>query len=101
MSYYKLIDGIEKGKTVKVKMTCGKEIVTKYINVFPDTRYDLPDDDAFIESLENIVVTESYCDDLIQRLETAGIDYEIEYCKGCGGRIRQVTYRLIEVVKDQ
>lgn len=34
-------------------------------------------------------------------LKDVGADYEVIFCKSCGGRVRKIEYRNVEVIEDE
>lgn len=86
----------------KTKTINGRDIVTwnNYIRIAPNEVLKT-DDKALIEFLEGYKIKLRYNAELEKALQQNGVPYEVEYCKSCGGRIRKISYRPIEVIKDE
>lgn len=97
--YYKLIDAIETPTTLNVARL--QNGITKYghIRLDPGKKYELDEDRIFISSLKNAKVQKRYSKELAERLDTFQIPYEETICKSCGGRIKKLSYAVVEVVE--
>ena len=42
-----------------------------------------------------------YNAELEEALKQNGVPYETEYCKSCGGRIKKISYRVVEVMDNE
>lgn len=77
----------------------GREIVVTERNkmkLVPNVEY-VTDDKATIEFLRSQKAKLRYNEQTIRALESAGVPYEIEYCRSCGGKVKKISYSLIEV----
>lgn len=97
---YKLIDGVETRQRVNVVLTKNGKAQYTTTTLLPGEIYELEDDDRFINSLRAAKVKKPYSDALKSSLDAAGISYELEQCKSCGGRIKKLVYGIIEVKED-
>lgn len=84
----------------KTKEINGKKVVTysNYIKLAPDKVYQTEDEAmlAFFRAYKRKV---RYNAELERALKQNDVPYEIEYCKTCGGRIRKISYQLVEVME--
>lgn len=86
----------------KTKVINGRELVTysNYIRLSPNTVYET-DDEAMLNFFRNYRQRVRYNANLEATLRENGVDYEIEYCKGCGGRVKKIKYKLVEVLDNE
>ena len=79
----------------------GKEIVTysNYIRLVPDKEYET-DDEAMIQFFKSYKRKVRHTAGIEEALKSAGVPYEIEYCKSCGGRVKKISYRVVEVYDE-
>ena len=82
-------------KTVNVR---GKEIVTysNYIRLSPGVEYET-DDQNMIDWFKAYKRKTRYSADLESALKANDVPYEIEMCKSCGGRVKKISYHVVEV----
>lgn len=83
------------------KVINGKSIVTysNYIRLAPNKVYE-SDDEAMLEFFRNYKRLVRYNASIEKALKDNGVPYEIEYCKSCGGRIKKISYQLVEVYDE-
>lgn len=84
----------------KTKIINGKSVVTysNYIRLAPNTVYKT-DDEAMLNFFRNYKRKVRYNAEIERALKQNNVPYEIEYCKSCGGRIKKISYRPVEVMK--
>lgn len=84
----------------QTKKINGKDIVTysNYIRLVPGIVYET-DDEAMLNFFENYKRKVRYNADLEKALKDNNVPYEIEYCKSCGGKVKKISYRVVEVLK--
>lgn len=90
-----LINNVAKTKTIN-----GREIVTysNYINLVPGEVYET-DDEAMLTFLENYERKVRYNTEIEEALKRNNVPYEVEYCKSCGGKIKKISYKVVEVIR--
>lgn len=84
----------------KTKKINGKEIVTysNYIRLVPGVIYET-DDEAMLNFFKNYKRKVRYNADIERALKNHNVPYEVEYCKSCGGKIKKISYKVVEVLK--
>lgn len=83
----------------QTKIINGRPIVVterNYMDLAPGKEYET-DDEATLEYLRTYKVKIRYNDQTVRALENEGVPYEIEYCRSCGGKVKKISYSLIEV----
>lgn len=83
----------------KTKVLNGKSIVTysNYIRLVPGVTYKT-DDEAMIEFFKNYKRKVRYNAELERALRENKVPYETEMCRSCGGKIKKISYRVVEVL---
>lgn len=86
----------------KTKVINGKPIVTysNYIRLAPNTVYKT-DDDAMLNFFRNYKRKVRYTAEIERALKENGVPYEIEMCRSCGGKIKKISYRVVEVLDNE
>ena len=86
----------------RTKVFNGKPIVTysNYIRLAPN-EVKKTDDEAMIAFFKAYRRKERYNAELEQALKDNDVPYEIEYCKTCGGRVKKISYQLVEVSDNE
>lgn len=86
----------------RTKVMNGKAIVTysNYIRLVPDKVYET-DDEAMLNFFRGYKRKVRYNAELEEALKKNGVPYETEYCKSCGGRIKKISYRVVEVMDNE
>ena len=76
----------------------GRDIVTdrNFIRLAPNTTYET-DDNALIEYFRAYRRKVRYTAQLENILKEHNVPYEIELCRSCGGKVRKISYQLVEV----
>lgn len=85
----------------KTKKISGKDIVTysNFIRLVPNEEYET-DDEAMIQFFRNHKRKVRYRSDLAKTLENAGVPFETELCKSCGGKVKKISYQIVEVYDE-
>lgn len=76
----------------------GRNIVTytNSIKLAPNEVYET-EDEAMIEWFRGYRRKVRYSKQLENTLKEAGVPYEIELCRSCGGKIQKISYQVVEV----
>lgn len=84
----------------KTKIINGKSIVTysNYINLVPGVVYKT-DDEAMLNFFRNYKRKVRYNAEVERALKENNVPYEIEMCRSCGGKIKKISYRPVEVME--
>lgn len=82
----------------KTKRVNGKDIVTysNYIRLVPGKEYET-DDEAMINWFRAYRRKVRHNSDLEAVLKSNGVPYELEMCRSCGGRVKKISYQIVEV----
>lgn len=82
----------------KTKVIHGREVITyqNYIRLSPNTEYKT-DDKAMAEWFKAYRRKANYSESLERALKANNVPYEIEYCKTCRGRVKKISYQIVEV----
>lgn len=86
----------------KSKVINGRTVVTysNYIRLAPNTVYET-DDEAMLNFFRGYKRKVRYNSELEKALKDNGVPYETEYCKSCGGRVKKISYRVVEVMDNE
>lgn len=78
----------------------GKAIVTysNYIRLAPGKVYET-DDEAMLDFFRSYKRKVRYNANLEAVLKANGVPYDIEYCKSCGGKVKKISYQVVEVME--
>ena len=104
MTQYKLNDAENVQVTInnvaKTKLVNGKAIVTysNYIRLVPGKVYET-DDEAMIDFFRAYRRKVRYTTQLESVLRMNDVPYEIEYCRSCGGKVKKISYQVVEVME--
>lgn len=84
----------------RTKKINGRDIVTysNYIKLVPNQVHET-NDEAMIAFFKAYRRKERYNAELERALKENDVPYEIEYCKSCGGRVKKISYQLVEVIE--
>lgn len=84
----------------RTKVINGKPVVTysNYIRLAPNKVYET-DDEAMISFFRSYKRKVRYNAGLEQALKKNNVPYDIEYCRSCGGKIKKISYALVEVME--
>ena len=85
----------------KTKKVNGRSIVTysNYIRLVPNEEYET-DDEAMIEFFKDYRRKVKYSSALAKTLEANNVPYETEMCRSCGGRVKKISYQIVEVYDE-
>ena len=86
----------------KTKIINGKSIVTysNYIRLAPNTVYKT-DDEAMLNFFRAYKRKVRYTAEIERALKENNVPYEIELCRSCGGKIKKISYRVVEVLDNE
>ena len=86
----------------KTKVINGKSIVTysNYIRLAPNTVYKT-DDEAMLNFFRAYKCKVRYTAEIERALKENNVPYEIEMCRSCGGKIKKISYRVVEVLDNE
>lgn len=100
--YCKLIDAIATPQTLNLARTkdYGGRKVASYtpVRFLPGEKYEVPDDDLFLQSILNCKKLENYTPEKEAALKGCGCSYEVKMCRSCGGRRKKIEYNVLEVI---
>ena len=82
----------------RTKTINGKTIVTysNYLQLAPTKEYE-SDDTAMLDWLKAYKRKVKYNSALEATLKWHDVPYEIEYCRSCGGKVKKISYQVVEV----
>ena len=85
----------------KTKTINGKDIITynHWIRLIPGEEYET-DDPAMIRWFREYRREERWSSSLESALKSANVPYETRMCKSCGGRVKKISYQVVEVIDD-
>ena len=85
----------------KTKIINGREIVTysNYIRLVPNKVYE-SDDEAMLNFFRKYRRKVRYTSDLENVLKSHDVPYDIEYCPTCGGKVKKISYQVVEVMDE-
>lgn len=85
----------------KTKIINGRSIVTysNYIRLAPGKTYET-DDEAMLNFFKSYKRKVRYNAQTEEALKENGVPYEIEYCRSCGGRVKKISYQIVEVFDE-
>lgn len=83
----------------KTKIINGRKITTysNFIKLAPGKVYET-DDEAMIEFFKAYRREVRYNAELEQALKENNVPYELKYCRSCGGKVKKISYPLVEVI---
>lgn len=86
----------------KTKNINGKDIITysNYIRLAPGGTYQT-DDEAMIAFFKAYKRKVRYNAELERALKENNVPYEIEFCKSCGGKVKKISYGVVEVLDNE
>ena len=82
------------------KIVNGKKIVSysNYIRLAPGKVYETKDE-AMLNFFKSYKRKVRHTSDIENALKSAGVPYEVEYCRSCGGRVKKISYQVVEVLE--
>ncbi|MEI5994015.1 hypothetical protein [Candidatus Enterococcus mansonii] len=98
--YFKLIDAIDTITTLNVASQKNGATVYNHVRLKPGECHEVGNDQVFIRSLQNMQVERPYSLELVNELSSLGVKYTEKICKSCGGRIKKVSYSVIEFIDE-
>lgn len=86
----------------KTKIISGRSVVTysNYMTLAPDKVYET-DDEAMLDFFRTYKRKVRYNSHLESVLKSSGVPYEVEYCRSCGGKVKKISYRVVEVMDNE
>ena len=86
----------------KTKHINGRDVVTysNYMNLVPGVIYKT-DDEAMLNFFRNYKRKVRYNAELERALRENKVPYDVEYCRSCGGKVKKISYKVVEVLKDE
>ena len=98
---YRLIESERIPVTLRMfpKTSKGRVSYNHYQRLEPGKIYET-DDPAQIAYIKEHKEKVKYNKSLEMALKDIGADYEIVSCKSCGGRVKKIEYRNVEVVEE-
>lgn len=103
-SYFKIKDGIGAVNTIRVAKQLNG--ITRYMHIRPEPgiAYEISKeesrDSGYINSLMNAEIEKHYSVELAEELKAVGIEPVERRCKSCGGKVKKLAYKVLEVVID-
>ena len=94
-NFFKLYDLITSPQTKLIQTT---EKKYQYVTLKPKKHYKLLSDEMMAQISEKFTEKRKYSDSLKKTLDDAGMEYEIVKCRSCGGRVKKLEYKTVEVV---
>lgn len=84
----------------KTKLINGRSVVTysNFIRLVPGKVYET-DDEAMLNFFRKYKRKVRYSANLERTLRASGVPYDIEYCRSCGGKVKKISYRVVEVME--
>lgn len=85
----------------RTKDVRGKKTVaySNYIRLAPNKVYE-SDDEAMLNFFRTYKRKVRYTEGLEATLKSHGVAYETEYCRTCGGRVKKISYKVVEVFDE-
>lgn len=94
-NFFKLYDLVKSPQT-KLMQTTEKKY--QYVTIKPNKHYKLLDDELMARISEQFKEKRKYSESLEKTLKDAGMDYKVVKCRSCGGRVKKLEYKTVEVV---
>lgn len=85
----------------KSKVIGGKKRVTydNFIRLAPGEEYET-DDEAMLAWFSEHRRKVRWTEKIERTLKTHGVPYETEMCKSCGGKVKKISYQVVEVYDE-
>lgn len=102
MTHYKLIDAISVPITMYHLASKPRNVITydNYMRLEPGKTYVMPEDEILAKSITNYKVEHRYTAELEDALKACNAEYEVRLCKSCGGRVKKIKYKIVEVIEN-
>lgn len=86
----------------KTRIINGKPIVTysNYIRLTPGVIYET-DDEAMLNFFRQYKRKVRWTPQIEEALKSADVPYELEWCKVCSGKVKKISYRVVEVMDNE
>ncbi|MGM0175694.1 hypothetical protein [Enterococcus sp. DIV0800] len=97
---YQLIEPITNVQQINVAQRINGRITHGVLRLTPGKVYELEDDELFLKSLQAATVQKRYDTNLEAQLKAAGVEYQQNFCKSCGGRVKKLEYSIVKVVEE-
>ena len=94
-TYFKLYDLVTSPQTKLIQTT---DRAYQYVTIHPEKHYKLLSDEMMAQISEKFKEKRKYSESLERTLKEAGMEYKVVQCKTCGGRVRKLEYKTVEVV---
>ena len=94
-NYFKLYDLV---KSPQKKLIQTSDKTYQFVTIAPKKHYKLLSDEVMEQISQKFTEKRKYSDSLEKTLKDAGMPYEIVKCKTCGGRVKKLEYKTVEVV---
>lgn len=99
--YYKLIDCQKTAIRMYLPHEDKGKAVYNHHTLYPNTRYSTyVNDPVFMDALLKATAEVKFTEEGQTALDLAGIEYELKLCKACGGRVKKLKYRPVEVIHE-
>lgn len=102
MAQYRLISAISTPITLYRLAARPNTVITydNHMKLVPGKTYVMPEDEILAKSIANYTVEHRYTAELEQILKDCNADYEVKLCRSCGGKVKKIKYKVIEVIED-
>ena len=94
-NYFKLYDLVKSPQTKLIQTT---DRAYQYVTLKPGKHYKLLSYEMMEQISDKFKEKVKYSDSLEKTLKDAGMEYEVVKCRTCGGRVRKLEYKTVEVV---
>lgn len=94
-NYFKLHDLV---KSQQKKLIQTTDRTYQYVTLSPGKHYKLLDDEMMAQITEKFKEKRKYSEALKKTLADAGVEYKEVLCKTCGGKVKKLEYKTVEVV---
>lgn len=100
MAQYRLNKAETVAVTLYMMPITRRGVVTynNYQRLEPGKVYET-DDEATIRYLKEKMQIIRYTKEIENALKEAGVSYETEMCRSCGGKVKKIKYKLVEVIE--
>lgn len=93
-NYFKLYDLVKSPQKRMIQM----DKAYKFVTLVPNKHYKLLPDEVMSQIADRFTEKRKYSESLERTLKDAGMPYEIVKCRTCGGRVKKLEYKTVEVV---
>lgn len=100
MGTYRLIDAITAPVTVRVWSNADGRNRPARLTLSPGKTYVLPENDPLlVQELKGLKAKVKHTPELEESLKACNAEYKVEVCKTCGGRLKKIIYKMLEVAE--